>query len=270
MQKGLFALSFCSFLLWILPKTVTGTESLFPIKQSFPWDLVSEAKAIIDKSKSSKPTLPSKKQSTKKKPHSLEDRIRSLRAKLSKKMDPLIRKILSHPENLRIVIYKNRRVLELWSPQSELLKTYKFTAFSGTLGPKNKQGDKQIPEGVYRTTALNPNSRYYLSIRINYPNDNDTKRAKKKGVHPGGDIYIHGKNKTIGCVPIGDRAIEELFYIVHEVGLGKIKVILSPGPLTDLKEFYKKLSSPLMKQKYQRIERELKSLEDPETKTQSS
>ena len=222
---------------------------------------------MIGKPESSKTTLPPKKQPTRKKPHSLEDRIRNLRAKLSKKIDPLIRKILSHPGNLKIVIYKNRRTLELWSPRPELLRTYKFTAFSGTLGPKTKQGDKQIPEGVYRTTVLNPNSRYYLSIRINYPNDNDTKRAKKKGIHPGGDIYIHGKNKTIGCVPIGDKAIEELFYIVHQVGLGKIKVILSPGPLSDLKEFYKKLSSPLMKQKYQRIERELKNLEDPKTST---
>lgn len=89
-------------------------------------------------------------------------------------------------------------------------------AASGGPGPKLREGDLQVPEGVYRLTAFNPNSSYHLSLRVDYPNAED-RAAEDRAVARsdrrtslGGDIFIHGKAVSIGCLAIGDPGIEEL------------------------------------------------------------
>ena len=139
---------------------------------------------------------------------------------------------LSELGSINLLALKEERILELWGKQKgmwELLKTYPFTAFSGKLGPKLLEGDFQIPEGLYGIEYLNPNSSYHLSMKISYPNDFDKAMAKKDGrENLGGDIFIHGKDVTIGCIPIGDEAIEELFYLVSQVGKSRVKVLILP------------------------------------------
>lgn len=104
-----------------------------------------------------------------------------------------------------------------------------ITAASGKSGPKLREGDRQVPEGVYKLVGLNPNSSYHLSMKLNYPNEFDRYWANKEGrTNPGSDIFIHGKAVSIGCIAVGDDAIEELFYIVHKVGIEKVKVVISP------------------------------------------
>jgi len=120
------------------------------------------------------------------------------------------------PEEIFVRIFKLEEEVELWArndrdSQFVLISTYPFTANSGTLGPKRAEGDHQIPEGFYYLDWFNPASNYLLSIRIDYPNMSDRLRAS--GDHPGGSIFIHGNQVTIGCVPIGNQAIEE-FYII--------------------------------------------------------
>ena len=104
-----------------------------------------------------------------------------------------------------------------------------MTAFSGTLGPKLREGDGQIPEGIYGIGYLNPNSSYYLSLKVTYPNTSDRARAKADGrTNLGGDIMIHGKAVTIGCVPVGDDAIEDIFYLASAVGIKNVSVVIAP------------------------------------------
>ncbi len=93
----------------------------------------------------------------------------------------------------------------------------------------------QVPEGLYRIEALNPNSAYHLSLRVNYPNAADRDQARKDGrTNLGGDIMIHGNRVSIGCIAMGDPGSEDLFVLAHDVsrtdraGLGGISVILSP------------------------------------------
>ena len=130
---------------------------------------------------------------------------------------------------LRILVFKNERRLEVHAPGWKAPRVYPMTGFSGTLGPKLKEGDGQIPEGVYGIEYLNPNSSYYLSMKVSYPNDADRRRAKADGrTNLGGDIMIHGKNVTIGCVPIGDDAIEDVFCLVNAVGIKNVSVIIAP------------------------------------------
>lgn len=106
--------------------------------------------------------------------------------------------------------------LEVWVKNERkepftLFKTYKVCALAGSLGPKRMQGDYQVPEGFYYINELNPRSNYHLSLGINYPNASD--RVLSDSLHPGGDIYIHGSCVTVGCIPIKDDQIEEVYIL---------------------------------------------------------
>jgi len=130
---------------------------------------------------------------------------------------------------LRINVFKEERTVELSSPGWEKPIVYKMTAFSGKLGPKLKEGDGQIPEGIYCVEYMNPNSSYHLSFKVSYPNDFDKSMAAKEGrTNLGGDIMIHGSWGTVGCVPIGDEAIEDVFYLVAKVGFKNVEIVMAP------------------------------------------
>lgn len=164
----------------------------------------------------------------------LEETIQGLKAKGVKQSD------LKGVGKVLILGIKKDRRLEVWAlsegKASRLLLSYPFTGFSGKLGPKLREGDHQIPEGIYRIVYLNPNSSYHLSMKVNYPNKFDLSKAGAEGRNrPGSDIFIHGKNVTIGCIPIGDRAIEELFLLVHTVGQKNVEVVITPVDFRDPK-----------------------------------
>lgn len=141
------------------------------------------------------------------------------------------------PREIALLAFKQERHVELWAKTTSTsswrhIHTYPLTTFSGRLGPKLKAGDKQIPEGIYRLNAFNPYSSMHLSIHINYPNDFDRLQAAKDGrKNLGGDIFIHGKNLSVGCLAIGDRAIDQIFLLAHRVGLNNTKVIIAPNDL---------------------------------------
>ena len=137
------------------------------------------------------------------------------------------------PQEITMIAFKDTKELQLWASDGtkyELIKTYPILAASGKLGPKLKEGDKQVPEGIYEIEYFNPNSSYHLSMKLNYPNSFDAKYAKLEGREfPGTNIFIHGKSVSIGCLAMGNVAIEELFTLSNEVGRKNIKVIISPS-----------------------------------------
>lgn len=106
--------------------------------------------------------------------------------------------------------------MEVWvknerSDPYKLFKTYRICALAGTLGPKRMAGDYQVPEGFYYINEFNPNSNYYLSLGLNYPNVSD--RILSDSLRPGGDIYIHGSCVTVGCIPVTDQQIDEIYIL---------------------------------------------------------
>ena len=106
--------------------------------------------------------------------------------------------------------------LEVWVKNDrkepfKLFKTYRVCAMAGTLGPKRMAGDYQVPEGFYYINEFNPNSNYYLSLGLNYPNVSD--RILSDSLRPGGDIYIHGSCVTVGCIPVTDQQIDEIYIL---------------------------------------------------------
>ncbi len=122
------------------------------------------------------------------------------------------------PRAVFLRAFKQSDELELWAAGGNeamrLLKTYPVLARSGTLGPKRREGDRQVPEGCYRISVFNPVSRFHLSLGLDYPNASD--RILSDREKPGGEIYIHGSNVTIGCLPLGNPAIEELYTLLDD------------------------------------------------------
>lgn len=117
---------------------------------------------------------------------------------------------------LYIRSFKYDGQLEVWAKndrkeQFKLFKTYKVCALAGSLGPKRIEGDYQVPEGFYYINEFNPRSTYHLSLGLNYPNASD--RLLSDSIRPGGDIYIHGSCVTVGCIPVRDDQIEELYIL---------------------------------------------------------
>jgi murein L,D-transpeptidase YafK len=144
-------------------------------------------------------------------------------------------------ESMKIYIraLKLSEVMQVWvtdknSAEYQLLVEYKFCTNSGKLGPKRKQGDYQIPEGFYHVDRFNPHSAFYLSLGINYPNNSDRKLSPHSNL--GGDIFLHGDCVSIGCIPITDEKIKELYFFAVEAknnGQSKIPVHIFPWEMTE-------------------------------------
>jgi len=135
------------------------------------------------------------------------------------------------PRQLALLVFKRERRVAVWADH-RFIRDYPILAASGHAGPKLRQGDYQVPEGVYRIEWLNPNSSYHLSMKVSYPNAFDRQMATAdRRTNLGGDIFIHGKNVSIGCVALGDPAIEELFTLAADTGPQRIKVVIAPNDL---------------------------------------
>lgn len=140
--------------------------------------------------------------------------------------------------SLFIRAFKVERTVEAWIKTSDnmyqLLATFPFCATSGQLGPKRKEGDLQIPEGIYTLNHFNPESNFHLSLGVSYPNASDRILSDKK--RPGGAIYIHGNCVTVGCIPITDDKIKELYILAVEArnnGQKEIPIHIYPMKLDD-------------------------------------
>lgn len=184
----------------------------------------------------------------------IQNRVNQYGAAVRARMEPLFKNAnIAYPAaRLALIAFKEEKCLELWAGNADktepmrLIKTYPVNAASGVAGPKLREGDRQVPEGVYCIELLNPNSRYHLSLRVNYPNAFDRARAREDGrAQLGGDIMIHGKAVSIGCLAMGDAAAEELFVLAALTGsnVKNIPVLISPCDLR-VKNFAPPASAP--------------------------
>ena len=141
------------------------------------------------------------------------------------------------PREIFLRWLKKEAVIELWARAGRepfrLVNGYAILASTGVPGPKRREGDRQAPEGFYEIDRYNPESLFHLSMRLNYPNTSDLLLSDPET--PGGDIYIHGKDASIGCAPVGDDAIEELYLIAFDVcnrGQSRVPVHVFPARMS--------------------------------------
>lgn len=132
-------------------------------------------------------------------------------------LDLLGKKGMSAESPIFIRIFKEESELEVWKARDDgrfyHFKTYPICNWSGDLGPKQKQGDKQAPEGFYTVSAaqLNPNSQFHLAFNIGYPNAYDRVQGRT-----GDALMVHGKCKSAGCYAMTDALIEEIYALARE------------------------------------------------------
>jgi murein L,D-transpeptidase YafK len=129
----------------------------------------------------------------------------------------------------QVVVVKSQRTLTLLA-QGKVLRTYKVALGATPVGAKAQQGDHKTPEGQYILDRRNPKSRFYKSIHVSYPNEQDKQRASQRGVSPGGDIMIHGlpngfgwlgathrnMDWTDGCIAVTDAEMDEIWELVPD------------------------------------------------------
>ena len=140
------------------------------------------------------------------------------------------------PSNMRLVMLKEEKRLELHVKFSKTnawrhVKTYPVVAASGKAGPKLREGDRQVPEGEYGIESLNPNSNFYLALKVAYPSREDVEMAKRDGRatdNLGSWIMIHGNGGSIGCIAVSNAHIEEIFWLAARVGLRNVELLSAP------------------------------------------
>ncbi|MBI1302459.1 MAG: L,D-transpeptidase family protein [Phycisphaera sp.] len=171
------------------------------------------------------------------------------------------------PAELAFVALKEERVLEVYVPEDRAsedrasedraseaqqslarapagdagaswrrVAAFPIEAASGVVGPKLREGDQQVPEGIYRVESLHPNSLFHAALRLDYPNEFDRSMASRDGrtdqrVPLGGDIMIHGRDQSVGCLAMGDEPIEDLFTLVADTGADAVRVVIAPWDL---------------------------------------
>lgn len=127
------------------------------------------------------------------------------------------------PEVTRVEVSKSSRTMTLWH-HDVILETYEVELGFDPLGHKFEEGDGRTPEGDYIVDRRNPNSEFYLSIGIDYPNAEDIAAAEEAGVDPGGDIFIHGTPRpfarvddwTAGCIAVTNREMRQIYAMVQD------------------------------------------------------
>jgi len=165
------------------------------------------------------------------------DRVKDVRERRTDDVKALAKSAgLSYPvDEVYLRAFKAERELELWAGAKgkplTLVKRYPFCAASGELGPKRKEGDLQVPEGLYEVPEFNPTSNFHLSMKVSYPNASDKVRSDQ--AHPGGLIYLHGNCASIGCIAIEDGPIEEVYLFSLDARVRPIRFDIFPRRLTD-------------------------------------
>ncbi|MDR0575245.1 MAG: L,D-transpeptidase family protein [Tannerella sp.] len=169
-------------------------------------------------------------------------RVRTAIAEKEKSVKDNLYKNKLAPDSIHILItvFKYEKQLEIYAKKKtdsvySRIASYDICRSSGKLGPKRQEGDGQVPEGFYHIDRFNPFSNFYLSLGINYPNPSDRKKSQAKRL--GGDIFIHGSCVTVGCLPMTDELIKEIYlYAVFagNNGQSKIPVYIFPFRMTDV------------------------------------
>ncbi len=137
------------------------------------------------------------------------------------------------PKITLIKVYKSKRYMDVLSGDT-IVRRYAIRLGFSPVGHKSEEGDGKTPEGKYMLDWRNPNSLFYKSFHVSYPNKADKARAEKRGVSPGGDIMIHGSSNklknmgealyhyipnsdwTWGCISVSNAAIDELWLLLDE------------------------------------------------------
>ncbi len=166
---------------------------------------------------------------------SVEDRMDQFGEDAADRLAPYFKRagVSYPPKSVALLVFKKESQVQIYASGDDgnprYIRTLVMEDIASGLGPKLRQGDEKIPEGIYGIDYLNPNSAYHVSLHVTYPNAYDRARAAEDGrKRLGGSIMFHGHALSAGCVVVSNEDAEDLFTLAQETGLKKIKVIISP------------------------------------------
>jgi murein L,D-transpeptidase YafK len=167
-----------------------------------------------------------------------------VREAYAEKEKMVVKSLVAHSisrDSLRIFLrgFKTEKKIEVWARNIRdsafvLVRELPICDLSGDVGPKRRSRDLQVPEGFYHIDGLNPYSKYYLSMKVNYPNASDSVRGVRR--HLGSQIFIHGACISSGCLAITNERIKELFVYCIEAynsGQEEIGITIFPARMDD-------------------------------------
>lgn len=167
--------------------------------------------------------------------HSVETRLADFGSRARARWKPYFQAAgVAYPAgHVVLAAFKRERRIDVYAGPSpselSLVRRVEILAASGRAGPKLREGDRQVPEGIYEIDLLNPNSLYHVAMHVNYPNDFDRHMAIDERRHRlGGQIMIHGSDVSIGCIAVGDQASEDLFTLAADTGLAHVALLIAP------------------------------------------
>jgi len=203
--------------------------------------------------------------------HSISTRLSQIGPRARDRWWPYFRRagVSYPPASVVLVALKRERMIEVYAGPSpyrlSMLRGIGVTAASGGPGPKLREGDRQVPEGIYRIDQLNPNSNFHVSLRLAYPNALDLRMAERDGRHRlGGNIMIHGSDQSIGCLAVGDLAAEDLFVIAADAGPDNVSVVIAPRDFRRTREIEPMPGQPdWVRELYADLDLKLRSLPPP-------
>lgn len=167
-------------------------------------------------------------------PPSKPDRVTVARARHEQELRSLFTNAGLHwpPGEIFLRAMKREAQLEVWARDREgesfrIVRTYPIMAQSGEPGPKRREGDLQVPEGFYEVDRFNPESAFHLSLGLNYPNASDRILGDQSA--PGFDIFVHGGAASVGCLAMGDAAIEQIYLIACDSRVRPVRAHFFPA-----------------------------------------
>jgi len=202
--------------------------------------------------------------------YTLEERLRQIGGPARARLKPhFVQAHVTYPPAQAVLLglkqAKELQVYALVGSNYQYVCTYPILAASGLPGPKLREGDRQVPEGLYTINELNPNSVLHVGLHLSYPNDFDRQQAALEGrTNLGEDIMIHGGAVSIGCLAMGTQASEDLFVLAADTGLTNLTVVLAPVDFRKGETVPKAVTLPKWsEQLYETVRQKMKELPLP-------
>lgn len=195
--------------------------------------------------------------------HTVESRVNDIEKDVRKRLS-----LKEIPEELRILVLKKEKQIELWGKDSagnwSKLEYYPILGIPDVSGPKTKKDDRKTPEGIYKIAALDPNSKHYLSIKLDFPSEEDIEIAKKEGRDPSAmnvDYMLHGVGFSNQNIFVTDKTMEEIFYLAAKVGLENTRVLIPPHDFrkNDMPVI---VDGPWVRERYKKLKDEMELLNE--------
>jgi hypothetical protein len=196
-------------------------------------------------------------------PETVESRVKDCQKKVEKKLG-----LKEIPTEVKILFLKAEKQVEIWGKESDdkwrKLNFYPILGIPEEPGPKLAANELKTPEGIYKIAELDPNSNFYLALKLDYPSAEDKEIAESENRDLNAlttDFLVHGFGYSKQNISVTDGAMEAIFYLAWKVGLDKISVLISPMDFR-IEPLPQNIKPEWLQKRYERLKQEITPLKE--------